>query len=81
MKDLVKYSAYAECEIIHCVNCEISPVAYGFGRCEMKFAHIREANISHLRSKYFTAKLFHLPEGQISLKKALARASAFFWLG
>ena len=24
------------------------------------------------------AKLFHLPEGQISLKKALARASAFF---
>ena len=28
------------------------------------------ANISHLRSKYFTAKLFHLPAGQISLKKA-----------
>ena len=22
-KNLVKYSAYAECEIIHCVNCEI----------------------------------------------------------
>ena len=39
------------------------------------------ANISHLRSKYFTAKLFHLPEGHSSLKKALARASAFFWLG
>ena len=57
----MKYSAHAECEIIHFVNCEISPVAYGFGRCEMKFAHIREANISHLRSKYFTAELFHLP--------------------
>ena len=28
----------------------------------MKFAHIRAANISHLRSKYFTAKRFHLPE-------------------
>ena len=42
-------------------------------QCEMKFAHIREANISHLRSKYFTAKLFHLPEGQISLKKARLR--------
>ena len=28
---------------------------------EVKFAHIRIANISHLRSKYFTAKLFHLP--------------------
>ena len=27
----------------------------------MKFAHVRGANISHLRSKYFTAKRFHLP--------------------
>ena len=27
----------------------------------MKFAHVRIANISHLRSKYFTAKRFHLP--------------------
>ena len=50
-------------------------------QCEMKFAHICEANISHLQSKYFTAKLFHLPAGQISLKKALANASAFFWWG
>ena len=47
---LVKYSAYAECEIIHCVNCEISP----FVRCEMKFAHIRV-------SEYFTftEQIFH----------------------
>ena len=74
----VKYSAPAECEIISFENCEISPAAYGFGRCEMKFAHIREANISHLRSKYFTAKLFHLPEGQISLKKAKSYDLAFF---
>ena len=42
----------------------------------MKFAHIREANISHLRSKYFTAKLFHMAKPyftrrrRISLKKA-----------
>ena len=28
----------------------------------MKFAHVRGANISHLRSKYFTAKRFHLPK-------------------
>ena len=28
----------------------------------MKFAHVREANISHLQSKYFIAKRFHLPE-------------------
>jgi len=47
---LVKYSACAECEIIHFVNCEISP----FGRCEMKFAHIRV-------SEYFTfaEQIFH----------------------
>ena len=73
----MKYSADAECEIIHCVNCEIShPV-----RCEMKFAHIRV-------SEYFTrrrrishfAEIFHLPEGQISLKKAhLQCRCAFFW--
>ena len=42
----------------------------------MKFAYIREANISHLRSKYFTAKLFHMAKPyftrrrRISLKKA-----------
>ena len=28
----------------------------------MKLAHVREANISHLQSKYFIAKRFHLPE-------------------
>ena len=46
----MKYSACAECEIIHFVNCEISP----FGRCEMKFAHIRV-------SEYFTfaKQIFH----------------------
>ena len=48
--NLVKYSAGAECEIIHFVNCEIS----SFGRCEMKFAHIRV-------SEYFTfaEQIFH----------------------
>ena len=56
----------AECEIIHLVNCEISH----FVRCEIKFA------FSHLRSKYFTAELFHMAEPyftrrrRISLKKA-----------
>ena len=62
---------FAECEIIHFVNCEISP----FGRCEMKFAHIRV-------SKYFTAKLFHLPKGQISLKKSQRDCVRLFsWQG
>ena len=46
-------------------------------QCEMKFATFATANISHLRSKYFTAQLFHLPEGQISLKKVL-RKQYFF---
>ena len=41
-----------------CEHCEISH----FARCEMKFAYVCLANISHLRSKYFTAKRFHLPE-------------------
>ena len=50
-----------------------------WSQCEIKFAS------SHLRSKYFTAKLFHLAKPnftrcrRISLKKALAFASAFFW--
>ena len=48
----------AECEIIHFVNCEI---LLRLSQCEMKFAHVRVANISHLQSKYFTAKRFHLP--------------------
>ena len=66
----------AECEIIYFINCEISR----FVRCKMKFAS------PHLRSKYFTAKLFHMAKPyftrrrRISLKKALAFASAFFWL-
>ena len=30
-------------------------------QCQINFALVREANISHLRSRYFTAKLFHLP--------------------
>ena len=74
---LVKYSPYGECEIIFIRKLwNIAPLS----QCEIKFAHVRTANISHLQSKYFTAKLFHLPKGQISLKKALAFASAFFWL-
>ena len=77
-KDLVKYSASAECEIIHFVNCEILLLRRNVKWNLPTFA---SANISHLQSKYFTAKLFHLPEGQISLKKALASTSAFFWQG
>ena len=64
---LVKYSAPAECEIM-CYRTlwNIAPSS----QCEMKFAH------SHLRSKYFTAKLFHMAKPyftgrrRISLKKA-----------
>ena len=63
----MKYSACAECEIM-CYRTlwNIAPSS----QCEMKFAH------SHLRSKYFTAKLFHMAKPyftrrrRISLKKA-----------
>ena len=48
---IVKCFAFAKREIMCDAHCEISH----FARCEMKFAHVREANISHLRSKYFTA--------------------------
>ena len=75
-KLLVKYSAYAECEIIHFVNCEILLLRRNVKWNLPTFA---SANISHLRSKYFTAKLFHLPGGQISLKKASLATCFFLW--
>ena len=52
-------------------------------QCEMKFSHIREANISHLQSKYFTAKLFHLPARANFVEKSTylsgRQMCAFFW--
>ena len=63
----MKYSACAECEIISLRKLwNIAPVGRNVKWNLPTFAL---ANISHLRSKYFTAKLFHLPKGQISLKK------------
>jgi hypothetical protein len=61
----VKYLAFAECEIIYLENCEISRASCGRVRREMKFVHIRKANISlaagvfHISQKYFTC-----PEGK-----------------
>ena len=60
----------ADCEIFCLVT-----------KCEMKFATFAIANISHLRSKYFTAKLFHLPiraNFVAPMKKALAFRKCFF---
>ena len=75
VKDLVKYSAYAECEIIHFVNCEILLLRRNVKWNLPTFA---SANISHLRSKYFTASLFHMakpyftcPKGKFRWKKHL----------
>ena len=39
----------------------------------MKFVLVREANISHLQSRYFTAKLFHLPARANFTEKAAVR--------
>ena len=65
----------AECEIISSGNCEILLLRRNVKWNLPTFA---SANISHLRSKYFTAYLFHLPAGQISLKKPSAYADGFF---
>ena len=68
-KLLVKYSACAECEIIHFVNCEISP----FGRCEMKFARIRV-------SEYFTfaEQIFHSEAISLARRANFVEKSSFF---
>jgi len=49
-----------------------------YGRIEMNLPTFASANISHLRSKYFIAKRFHLPAGQISLKKAIRKSEWLF---
>ena len=73
----VKYSADAECEIISLRK------LWNISLRSMW----NEIRPSHLRSKYFTAKLFHLAKPnftrrrRISLKKAHLRCRcAFFWL-
>ena len=73
----MRYSADAEYEIIHCVNCEISHSV----RCEMKFAlPICEANIS--QRSYFTWALPNFTRRRrISLKKESKSFDllSFFW--
>ena len=44
----------AECEIIYIVNCEISPAAFGFVRCEMKLIPHTPAGVFHMAKPYFT---------------------------
>ena len=83
----VKYSAHAECEIIHFVNCEISH----FVRCEMKFAHIRVSEYFTFAEQIFhseaplayTPKDFHIArKGKCRWKKHTSvsrQMCAFFW--
>ena len=60
---------YAEREIMTYGHCEILRLPPQY---EMKFAHIREANISHAAGVFhISQKYFTCPQGQISLKKAL----------
>ena len=73
---LVKYSAYAECEIIHFVNCEIllPQVAMWNEICP------------HSRSEYFTrrrrishfAEIFHLPARANFVEKSTCLRKCFF---
>ena len=79
---IVKCFAFAKREIMCDAHCEISRIA----GCEMKFAHVRAANISHLQSKYFTAKRFHLPEranfvGAVSLTELRQKSTPFEKIG
>ena len=71
----VKYSACAECEIIHFVNCEILRL-----RRNVKWnspPHICEANIS--QRSYFTWRShISLAEGEFHWKKPFAYANGFF---
>ena len=45
----------------------------------MKFAHIRVSEYFTFAKQIFHSVAISLAAGQISLKKALAYASAFFW--
>ena len=67
----------AEYEIIYSVNCEISHAAFGFVRCEMKFAHIRVSEY-HLDEVQISLRSNITRRRRIELKKALVFASAFF---
>ncbi|MDO5413636.1 MAG: hypothetical protein Q4G31_09195 [bacterium] len=50
----------------------------GVAESEMKSTHCR-SNITRAKRGFHIRRIFHPPEGWISLKKALAKASAFFW--
>ncbi len=79
----MKYSAYAECEIISFGNCEISPAVYGSGRCEIKFVPSHAAGVFHCRRQFHTRQRISLvPQERISLKKAIRlREWLFSWQG
>ena len=73
----VKYSATAECEIIHFVNCEISP----FGRCEMKFAHIRVSEYFTFAEQIFHSAAISLARRANFVEKSSFERTSFFLAG
>ena len=85
---LVKYSAYAECEIIFFENCEISHAAYGSARCEMKFAHIRVSEYFTFAEQIFHSEAislgetkFHSPKANfVEKRKSKSLTCSFFFL-
>ena len=79
---LVKYSAHAECEIIHFVNCEILlPLVAMWNEINP----LTRRSAFHTRSVFHASSAFHKSrQGFISLKKAHicpVDKSAFFWCG
>ena len=70
----MKYSPCGECEIISFGNCEIPHSA----RREMKFAHVRIGEYFTFVTQTFHGVAISPARRANFVKKALARASAFF---
>ena len=80
-KLLVKYSACAECEIIHFVKCEISHTACGSVRCEMKFAHIRVSEYFTFAKQIFHSEAISLARRANFVEKSTCERKCFFLVG
>jgi len=72
----VKYSACAECEIIHFVNCEISH----FVRCEMKFAHVRISEHFTFAKQIFHSEAISLAQRANFVEKSTSATQMCFFL-
>ena len=73
----MKYSAYAEHEIIPLGNCEISH----FVRCQMKFAHIRVSEYFTFPEQIFHSETISLAQRANFVEKSQVEIRLGFFLG